>query len=169
MPTWDIECNFKFTITSDDITTFPSWEANSGAFGPRRQINAERQFLEDRGRHAPDHLIAYYLSFIDPNSQGSLRASGAPVASGTDGEFVVSGSEFLSTSVGLSPAMVGRIIHITNANTPSVIRGFYRINNRNNPSSVNVDGILPQSATGLTFDIYDPGEVLVILANTTPV
>lgn len=169
MPTWDIDINLRFTLTSDDIAAFPNWDNDMATYGPRRQIRAERQWLENMARRSPDFLIAYYLSRIDANNQLGLRDTSAAVASGVDGEFVVAGTEFRSSSVSLTPAMVGRIIHVTNVNNPAVVRGFYRINNRNGPNSVNCDGIFTQSATGLTFDIYDPSQAVLILTAETPV
>ena len=169
MLTWDIDLNLRFTINSDDITAFPNWNFNAGAFGPRRQIHAERQFLEDRAREAPDHVIAYYLSFVKANHRFTLREGPDPLAEGVDGELQILNNRFVTQSVAISNARVGKIIEVTAVNTPPLTRGFYRIQSRIDANTAELEGIVPINATGLTFRLWEPGNALIVLTSLAPV
>ena len=152
-----------FTITSDDIAAYPNFDYNMTAIGPRRAIHAERQWLEDMCRDKPDILIGWHLSTQQGNHKLSLRQGPNPIVSGTDGEFDVATNQFRSAAVALSNARMGKMVEITAANTPPLVRGFYRLLTRVTGSRAVIDGIVPTNATGLIFNIWEPGDMSIVL------
>lgn len=152
-----------FTITSDDIAAYSNFDYNMVALGPRREIHAERQWLESMCREEPDILIGWHLSKQQANNALSLRQGPNPIVSGTDGEFDVATNEFRTIAVALSNARMGKMVEITAANSPPVVRGFYRLLTRVTGDRAIIDGIVPTNATGLIFNIWEPGDMSVVL------
>ncbi|MHA2136317.1 MAG: hypothetical protein ACW99J_20860 [Candidatus Thorarchaeota archaeon] len=169
MPTWRVELNVAFDIDSDDIGAFPNFDSDMFTFGPRRQLNGERQWLEKMARVSPDHLIAYYISRKVAGNRLSLRQGPATIAEGTDGELQSSGSRFVTSSVTLDSSMVGKLVELTAVNTPPLVRGFYRIATWIDADTVELEGVVAFDGTGFTFRIWEPGEALIRLDSTDPI
>ena len=156
----------SFTIDSNEIEANFNFNDAQQVFGAKRLINFERQWLEEMMRFHPDHLLAWFLSTKSPGTNSSLRLRGDIIVSGIDGEFNIATNQFRTVSAALSPARMGKLVEITAANTPSVVRGFYKLETRVSGDAATIDGILPVNATGLTFNIREPAEVLIVLESS---
>lgn len=162
MPNWRVDINISTTVTSAQIEDWGLFQANRP--GPNGDLLSERILLDTTiGRDMIDAFLQWDIDHRAGNNRWSVN--GATIKSGTDGEFILP-NEFRSNAVTLANADVGRVIRIPAGQTPLATRGHYLITVRNGPNSVNVDGVLPVAATGLTFDINEPAEFLAVLTGT---
>jgi len=178
MPTWRVDFNhgadeggLSFTVDSNEIALYPNFDSDMLSYGPRKQIHAERQWLEHMMREEPDPLIGWFLSTKGPGALNTLRlrAGASIIASGIDGEFDTATNEFRTASVALSNARMGKLVEVTAVNDPPLVRGFYRLDTRVTGNRAVVDGVLPINAIDLTFNLREPAEALVVLTDLNPV
>jgi len=161
MSVWRITLSLTFDITSEDLNSIIEFPVIRN--GPNGNLLSERIALDTvMGRDRLDHLIAWKAA-NPPGSRWSVN--GATAKSGVDGEFVLP-STFRSDAVALTNADVGSVIRIPPGQMPPATRGHYKIQSREGPNEVTVEGILPVAATDLTFDIDAQAEFLATLIST---
>lgn len=168
MPTWTMKFT-DITMTSDQVAANANFAYNLDFVGPRRQIRAERQFLEEVMRGYPEFMVTWAVMQQNPAFAFRLRSGGSPIRSGTDGVFAAANDRFRSVSANFTTADIGKVIRIPRPSTPAFAAGHYLIESVPNTGAIEIFGIKPGNATNLNWEIWEAGDAIVALTDLAPV
>lgn len=166
MPTWTIKIA-DIVINTDQLEADPNFIYNQDFVGPRRQQRVERQFIEQVMRDYPEFMVTWAIT-QQPGFRFRIRSGGAPLRSGTDGEFVPANDRFRAPSANFTAADIGRIIRVPRPTTPPFAAGHYFITDVPNQNAADILGIKPGIADALPWEIWEAGDFVVALTSLSP-
>lgn len=169
MPTFRLRLSLPDIIITDaDIEALQYLRENRvDAGGTVAELARDRAFLNNFVRDRLDFLIAWELG---NRAQTGWRLMGGIINSFTGTGSFSAPNVFNDSTNPFTPASdpVGKIIHVPPGQTPADrrnARGRYLITNRLNNGSVEVEGIIPNLASGLDWNYRNFGntDAVVIL------
>lgn len=155
-------------VTEADLAGLPYFEENrKDAGGTVAELARDRAFLNNFIRDRLDYLIGWEMQNRDPPQ---WRLMGGIISSFTGTGSFSAPNVFNDSTSPFTPASnpVGKIIHVPPGQTPvdrRNARGRYLITNRLNNGSVEVEGVIPNTASGLDWNYRNYGntDAVVIL------
>jgi hypothetical protein len=160
MPTFRIQLTLPDIILTDaDIDALPYFAENRlDEGGATAELARERAFLEKFIRERLDYLVGWEMEQRGTN----WRLQGSLVTAFTGTGSFTAPNLFNDSTNPFTPGSnpVGKIIRVPAGQTPAGrrnARGRYRITNRINNGQVEIEGVIPNTSSGLDWEYRNFG------------